>query len=144
MDVRGQGGLVIAEGAQHESGAIYTGNDLEVADLPDDIARVLLAHQNRNKTPASPPTGGASAWEEFASTGDPNTTKIGFQKRHKALVAYAGRLRNAGLDYDEALPVFHQRWLLCEQPTGLIPEAKYHGTPPPGCNYPVEWEEAEA
>lgn len=138
MDVRGQGGLVIGEGAQHVSGAIYTGNGIEVVDLPAEVARVLLGHQNRHKAPA--PT---ATWEVSPSSPgeDPNTARIGFKKRHPALIAYAGRLRSLGLDYTEAVTVFKQRWLLCEQPTGIIPEATFHS---PDCPYPVTWDEAEA
>lgn len=147
MDVRGAGGLVIGEGAQHVSGVIYKGNGRDVADLPPEVAQVLLDHQKRKK--ASPPPNGTTNgtdWETFTGTTgeDPNTTMIGWNKRHNALIAYAGRLRGKGLDYAEARQLFEQRWLLCVQPTGQIPEARYHETPPPDCNYPVTWEEAKA
>ena len=145
MDVRGKGGIVIAEGSQHASGAIYTGNGLDPAPLPPEVADLLLARMHHTST-TTPPTGGTGEpWETFTGTTgeDPNTAMIGWHKRHKGLIAYACRLRSRGLDYTEAEKLFRERWLLCVQPTGQIPEAKYHGTPPPECNYPVTWEEAE-
>lgn len=133
IDVRGKGGYAVAEHSQHASGATYTGNGKPIVGLPDDVAELLLA--GATEATESP------EWETI--TAGPNAAKIGFRKRHEALVAYAGRLRKLGLDYAEALPVFRQRWELCEQPTGQIPEAKYHGTPPADCNYPVTWPEAQ-
>jgi P4 family phage/plasmid primase-like protien len=135
IDVRGAGGYAIAEGSTHKSGAVYTGNGLAVADLPEQVAALLLAGcdgdatQNGEKPPRP------------AIDGDPNDTKIAFGDRHKNLVAYAGRLRNTGLDEHEAEPVFRQRWLLCEQPAGQIPEARFHSAE---CPYPVTWDEAKA
>ena len=61
--------------------------------------------------------------------------------RHEKLVAYAGRLRKMGHDYHEAEILFHERWLLCEQPDGQIPEAQFHTAT---CRYPVTWDEAKA
>nr|ABP46367.1 hypothetical protein Mflv_3896 [Mycolicibacterium gilvum PYR-GCK] len=139
LDVRGDGGYAVGEGSQHVSGAIYTGNGLPAAPLPVQVAEILLAAQTKRSEPVSGPT--ESPWDTFAGGTDPNTTKIGFRERHNALIAYAGRLRNTGLDYTEALPVFRQRWLLCEQPTGQIPEAAFHS---PDCPYPVTWDEADA
>src|SRR4029077_9763785 len=71
---------------------------------------------------------------------DPNTAKIPDGKRHNELVAYAVRLRGKDLDYREAEFLFGQRWLLCEQPEGQIPEAAYHSAT---CRYPVTWDEAQ-
>jgi hypothetical protein len=139
MDIRGDGGNVLGAGAQHASGAVYTGNDLDVAPLPAEVAAILLASQNGKTKPAPP--GAASAWETFTATADPNTAKIPAGQRHKTLIAYAGRLLSKGLDYTEAVPVFHQRWLLCEQPEGQIPEAKFHS---PECPSPVEWDDAKS
>jgi hypothetical protein len=150
MDVRGAGGYVIAEGALHASGAAYVGNGLDVAQLPLEVAEVLLARQNRHKSAIGPGLDGSGGgtgepfWENTAASENPNTAKIVFRKRHRTLVAYAGRLRARGLDYHEAAHLFQQRWLLCEQPIGQIPEARYHSTPPADCNYPVTWGEAEA
>ena len=79
-------------------------------------------------------------WEQHDGR-DYDNDKIDFHDRHKKLVAYAGRFRKSGIDYQEAEPAFRQRWLLCEQPEGQIPEAKFHST---DCPYPVTWEEAEA
>ncbi len=42
INVRGDGGYVIGEGSQHESGIIYTGNDRPIAELPDTVANLLL------------------------------------------------------------------------------------------------------
>jgi hypothetical protein len=131
MDVRGDGGFAIGEGSQHVSGAVYTGDGRPIADLPEQAAEVLLSAGNR----AQPePT-----WEDFAA--DHHNNKLGFHDRHQALVAYAGRLRKSGIDYREAEVVFRERWLLCEQPEGQIPEARFHS---PACPYPVTWEEAQA
>ncbi len=139
MDVRGDGGMVIGEGSQHVSGAIYTGNTLPIAALPPQVAEILLAAQTDRDESAT-----ESPWETFTGGdggADPNTTKIGFHHRHHDLIAYAGRLRNIGLDYHEATPVYRQRWLLCEQPTETIPEAQFHS---PDCPYQVTWDEAKA
>jgi putative DNA primase/helicase len=145
INIRGDGGLVVAEGSRHESGAVYTGNGAPIVDLPEKAAGILLEGAGANVEKVA---GGANdekiEIEKIEITGeDPNTARIEFKHRHNALVAYAGRLRNKGLDYAEALPVFRQRWLLCEQPDGQIPEAQFHSTPPPDCDYPVTWEEAE-
>lgn len=137
MDVRGDGGYVIAAGAQHVSGNIYTGNGLAVAPLPDEVATILLAAQTNTASTSA----GALNVESGVAGQNPNTAKIPFSERHDALVAYAGRLRKAGLDYVEAVPVFQQRWLLCEQPEGEIPEAAFHSA---DCPYPVTWDEARA
>lgn len=148
LDIRGDGGYVVAEGSKHANGHHYAGTVHPIAKLPDDVAELLLAATNRATTPAVP-SNNVSAAEAFLNingerTENPNTARIPFRGRHNQLIAYAGRLRDKGLDYAEALPVFRQRWLLCEQPTGMIPEAVFHSTPPPDCNYPVTWEEAEA
>jgi hypothetical protein len=135
LDVRGDGGYVIAEGSQHASGAIYTGSDMPVVPLPQKVAAILLAAQSKPERPAD------DSCTTHSSSADRNTDRIGFRERHNRLVAYAGRLRKTGLDYREALPVFRQRWLLCEQPEGQIPEAKFHST---DCPYPVTWDEAVA
>jgi hypothetical protein len=130
MDVRGDGGYAIGEGSQHASGATYTGNGQPIADLPPKVAEVLLA---AGKHTQPEPV--------LADLAGHHNTKIGFHDRHHALVAYAGRLRKSGIDYREAEPAFRQRWLLCEQPEGEIPEAHFHS---PTCPYPVTWEEAQA
>jgi hypothetical protein len=129
IDVRGHGGYAIAEGSQHALGGVYTGNGQPIAELPDQIAELLLAGK-----PPEP----EQVWENITS--DPNNTKIGFGDRHKALVRYGCRLRKSGLDYKEAEVVFRERWLLCEQPEGQIPEARFHST---ACPYPVTWKEAK-
>ena len=127
IDVRGDGGFAIAEGSRHESGATYAGNGLPIADLPQQVADLLLAG-------APQPN-----WEHV--TRDHNADMIPFHERHKNLVAYAGRLRKTGLDYHEVELAFRARWLLCEQPEGQIPEAQFHS---PTCPYPVTWDEAQA
>ena len=148
LDIRGDGGYVVAEGSKHASGNHYAGNGHPIADLPENVAVVLRAATNKTTSTEAATNHGGTV-EAFLNTsgehrGDPNTTRIPFGGRHSQLIAYAGRLRDKGLDYTEALPVFKQRWLLCEQPTGTVPEAQFHSTPPPHCNYPVTWEEAEA
>jgi hypothetical protein len=135
IDVRGHGGYAIAEGSRHESGAIYTSAGGPIVDLPEEVAGILLEGAGTN---GQAPHADAPA---EAVGEDPNTARIEFHHRHHTLVRYAGRLRNSGLDHTEALPVFRQRWLLCEQPAGQIPEALFHST---ACDYPVTWEEAQA
>lgn len=136
LDVRGDGGYVVAEGSQHVSGAIYIGNGLPIAPLPPEVAAVLVAATN-GQAAAQP------NWEDANATpgDDPNTTRIAFHDRHDGLIRYAGRLRNMGLDLVEAEVLFEKRWLLCEQPEGQILEARFHH---PGCRYPVTWKEAQA
>jgi Bifunctional DNA primase/polymerase, N-terminal len=133
IDVRGDGGFAVAEGSQHQSGTVYTGNGRPIADLPGEVGDLLLACQTHASTTAS-----------IGAEHDFNAAMIPFKKRHSALVKYAGRLRKSGLEYAEALPVFRQRWLCCEQPEGQIPEAKFHGPPPPDCDYPVTWDDAKS
>jgi len=143
VDIRGEGGFIVAEGSQHASGAVYTGNGKPIAPLPDKVAEFLL-EANTKQSPASTINGAGD--KTFWDDGRPrnvNDDPIRFHERHIQLVAYAGRLRSKGMDYEEAETLFRQRWLLCEQPTGQIPEAKYHGTPPADCNYPVTWKEAK-
>ncbi len=132
INVRGDGGYIIGHGSVHESGVVYTGNSRPITDLPDEVTTLLLDGHN------GAPVDSGQFWEPSA---DPNTEKIPDGKRHTELVAYSGRLRKAGLDYHEAEPTFHQRWLLCEQPAGQIPEARYHS---PTCRWPVTWDEARA
>jgi hypothetical protein len=135
VDVRGDGGIVIAEGSQHATGAVYTGNGRPVAPLPAEAAEVLLAGSGPDPDPEP---AGPIDWEQF---GGPVDGKIEFGHRHHALVAYAGRLRKSGLDYQEVEAAFRERWLHCEQPAGQIGEAKFHSA---GCPTPVTWEEAQA
>jgi hypothetical protein len=108
IDVRGQGGYAVAAGSVHHQGRVYEDNGHPIADLPDELAQQLIAAQNiqqHNET------------GEIVSP-DPNTAPIPHGKRHKQLLKYAGRLRNAGLDFHEAEALFRQRWELCEQPPG--------------------------
>jgi putative DNA primase/helicase len=140
INVRGHGGFVVAEGSVHESGAVYAGNGQPIAPLPAEVANLLLTQRSSQQSPQST-TNGDSASAERRERVDYQNTMIPFHKRHGALVAYAGRLRRMGLDYEEAVPVFRQRWLLCEQPTGQIPEARFHTD---ACEKPATWAEAEA
>src|SRR5262249_40249773 len=119
IDVRGDGGFAIGEGSRHESGATYTGNGQPIADLPQEVADLLLAGASAQQPNSEP------RWERV-NTANPNADMIADGDRHEALVKYAGRLHGKGLDYDEAEPSFHARWLLCEQPDGQIPEAQFH------------------
>jgi len=130
LDVRGEGGYVIAEGSQHASGAPYAGNGLAVADLPNKLGDLLLAcaYNQQHHMP-----GGNTAGPRLAGE------MIPAGQRHTQLVKYAGRLRKSGLDLDEAIPVYRQRWLCCQQPAGEIPEAHYHD---PACAHPLTWAEA--
>jgi P4 family phage/plasmid primase-like protien len=133
INVRGDGGLVISEGSRHTSGAIYTGNGKPIVDLPQKVADLLLGRM------APAPSGNGQFFTQSLPQ-DPNTTMIGDGERHPKLVEYAGRLLGLGLDYYEAEPAFEKRWLLCEQPDGEIPEARFHS---PTCRYPVTWDEAK-
>jgi Bifunctional DNA primase/polymerase, N-terminal len=99
IDVRGDGGFVVAEGSRHADGHLYIGNGHEIAALPDEVADLLLA--GGHPEPAQP----EPVWE-VVEVVDYNTTKIGFHHRHNSLVAYAGRLRKSGLDRAEAEPTF--------------------------------------
>ena len=135
IDVRGHGGYAIAEGSRHESGATYTSDGAPIVDLPAQVAGILLEGAGTN---GQAPHAAATA---EAVGEDPNTARIEFHQRHNALVRYAGRLRHLGLDHTEAEAVYRQRWLLCEQPAGQIPEARFHSA---ACPYPVTWEEAQA
>ena len=131
--MRGDGGQVVAEGSVHASGVIYTGNGKPISDLTPEIADLLLAQQHSSQQSTDSTTNGDSGPAERREHVDYHNTAIRFHKRHPALVAYAGRLRGKGLDYEEAIPVYQQRWLLCEQPTGQISEARFHSDT---CPYP--------
>jgi hypothetical protein len=136
IDVRGDGGFVVAAGSRHESGELYAGNGLEIVELPDQVAQLLLAGAGEDTGEHPEP-----APDDADHHADHHTTRIGYGRRHKALVAYAGRLRKSGLDCQEAEPAFRQRWLCCEQPEGQVPEARFHSF---DCPYPVTWEQAQA
>jgi AAA domain/Bifunctional DNA primase/polymerase, N-terminal len=132
IDVRGHGGYAVAEGSQHKNGTIYTGNDHPIADLPDAVAKLLVTESNATTTTSDITE---PVWEKV------EPERIDYHHRHRTLVAYAGRLRKSGLDYDEVEQAFRERWLYCEQPEGQIPEARFHSTT---CLYPVTWDEAKA
>jgi P4 family phage/plasmid primase-like protien len=136
IDVRGDGGYAVGAGSHHASGVVYVDNGVPVANLPREVAAFLLVGVTEAESPDSR---AESFWA--ASAADANTTKIASGERHNALIAYAGRLRGKGLDYAEAEAAYHQRWLLCEQPEGQIPEAQFHSI---SCPYPVTWPEAQA
>lgn len=132
FDVRGDGGFVVAEGSQHATGAIYTGNGLPMAELPTEVAAYLTAKRS-------------DVQEHTPIALDKHGGVIKFHSRDNKLVSYAGRLRELGLDLHEAEPVFRQRWLDCEQPDGEIPEANYHRRGADCCgkeHYSVTWVEA--
>jgi hypothetical protein len=116
IDVRGEGGFVVAAGSVHQSGRVYEGNSTQIAPLPADLAQLLLAAQQEHQSGKQTTDGGDICL-------DPNTAPIPYGKRHRQLTKYAGRLRNAGLDYTEAEILFRKRFELCEQPPGK--EAPY-------------------
>ena len=122
--------MVIAEGSKHASGADYIGNGQPIAPLPQEVADLIIAGQSQPSQPRSRPAAG---------TRNPNTTMIPEGKRHKKLIAYAGRLLKNRNDFAEAEILFRARWELCEQPVGEIPEAKFHT---PTCTYAFTWAEA--
>ena len=119
---------------------VYVDNGLPVANLPAEVAALLLASPTVDAATEGPPGGAESFWEDTPHE-NPNTTMIPDGRRHNGLVTYAGRLRNAGLDRAEAEVLFRARWLLCEQPDGQISEATFHS---PSCRFPVTWPEAQA
>jgi hypothetical protein len=132
IDVRGQGGMVIAEGSKHASGPDYVGNGKPIVPLPQNVADLIIAGQ-------STPQQAAGTSQPAAGTGNPNTKMIPQGERHTALIRYAGRLLKNRNDFAEAEILFRARWELCEQPDGEIPEAKYHT---PTCTYAFTWAEA--
>ena len=68
IDVRGKGGMVIAEGSKHASGADYIGNGQPIVDLPQEVADLIIAGQTSSQQQQqSAPAAG---------TGNPNTTMI--------------------------------------------------------------------
>ena len=112
IDVRGDGGFVVADGSVHQNGGVYAYNGAAIAPLPGELAQRLLTAQDA-------PTGKVRT-EVFV---DPNSTPIPYGKRYRELLKYAGRLRSRGLDYAEAEILFRKRFELCEQPPGK--EAPY-------------------
>jgi hypothetical protein len=137
IDVRGDGGYVVAAGSRHERGATYVGNDTHIVKLPTDVANYLLAFQKGTTDPAA---------SEHIPAEDPGPYRehvgvIRHGDRDHGLVSYAGRLRATNLTYTEVLPVFRRRWLDCEQPEGQVPEAHYHGADVPDV---YTWEQAQA
>ena len=133
IDVRGQGGMVIAEASKHASGPDYVGNGKSIVPLPQNVADLIIAGQS------TPQQQAAGTSQPAAGTGNPNTKMIPQGKRHTALIRYAGRLLKNRNDFAEAEILFRARWELCEQPDGEIPEAKYHTTT---CTYAFTWTEA--
>ena len=131
IDVRGYGGFAVGEGSRHVSGADYVGNGQPIAELPQKVADLLFAGVAQQPNPQPGPQ---LSWEQVAT--GPDADMIADGDRHKALIKYAGRLRKSGLDYSEAEILFRERWLLCEQPEGRIPEAQFHTAT---CRSVVEW-----
>lgn len=92
IDVRGDGGYVMAPGSNHESGRAYA---WEVSSHPDDvviavISEAWLSELSPPKTIHTPP---APAAEIIIKGGRNNT-----------LSSLAGTMRNRGLSYSEILP----------------------------------------
>jgi hypothetical protein len=85
IDVRGKGGYAVAEGSKHASGAIYSGNGLPVADLPDQMARLLLA---ANQQPEPQPGGGRSP---VTPTTPRSGTAIATRRSSPTRAGYANR-----------------------------------------------------
>ncbi len=89
LDVRGEGGYVVAPPSEHETGAIYTWingrglKDIPLAELPE----IVLAKTSLDKTPVR-------------TLLDGGTVK---GQRNDSLARIAGALFAKGLDYDEAL-----------------------------------------
>ena len=123
----GAGGYVVAAGSLHQTGSVYTANDpdADIAALPDQLVAVLARPGASGDAPAGVPFSAC-----VPGLGNPNTDKIDYGHRHDGLVAYAGRLRAGGSIQPSGKVLFRERWLLCVQPAGLIPEARYYEQPP--------------
>ncbi len=114
IDVRGKGGMVVAPGSLHESGVLYEADDwaAPVAVLPDWLSATLLDRGiGRTARVVTSTTG-----EVFTSADNRHAGPIPDGQRHKALVSYAGRLRDRNLRLDEARILMARRWEDCEQP----------------------------
>lgn len=138
VNIRGDGGYVIAPGSTHASGATYTviSNGVMPAPCPDWLVEALTPAA---KTIGRPPAAPADATDPDAV----HTGRIDYGHRYTKLVSYAGRLRERGLSYGEAMQLFFGRWLDCVQPPGAIPEARYHDEAPYDVTNPVAtWESA--
>ena len=133
-------GYAIGVGSHHAFGVVHVDNGLPVANLPAEVAALLLASLTVDAATEGWSGGAESFWED-TSHENLNTTMIPDGRRHNRLVTYAGRLRNAGLDRAEAEVLFRACWLLCEQLDGQISEATFHSL---SCRFSVTWPEAQA
>jgi hypothetical protein len=107
VNVRGNGGYVVGPGSTHEDGTRYRAHDeTPLADCPRWLADAL-------KRPGVDNTRDEFAIPERVWSVD---SPIPSGQRHNELVSYAGRLRDKGLSYDEAVTLFRRRWEACAQP----------------------------
>lgn len=89
LDVRGEGGYVVAPPSEHETGAVYAWvEDRDLDDLsPAELPEIVLAKTDLDKTPVR------TLLEDGAVIG----------QRNDSVTRIAGALFAKGLNYDEAL-----------------------------------------
>ena len=136
IDVRGHGGYAIAEGSRHESGATYTSDGAPIVDLPAQVAGILLEGAGTN---GQAPHAAAATAEAVGGGPEHRADRIPpAPQRPRPLCRPVAPSRARPHRGGGGVPA---RWLLCEQPAGQIPEARFHSA---ACPYPVTWEEAQA
>ncbi|MFG2618008.1 DUF3987 domain-containing protein [Streptomyces sp. NPDC048507] len=122
INIRGEGGYVVAPGSVHQSGVIYSFIDEfeAIALAPDELVDFL--RNQRRVAKASAPSVSRVRMSQLAP-GDVDPRFVGAipaGSRHDALVAYAGHLRERFLDcaIDEEMvrQLYRARWQECEQP----------------------------
>jgi Bifunctional DNA primase/polymerase, N-terminal/AAA domain len=105
IDIRGQGGYVVAAGSTHpDTGAVYTPvNGSDIAPLPGWIREWLTTEpEDQEAGPRRP---------RFVL---PDRIKGG--SRHNVIVSYAASLRAQEITLDEAMAAVTGAWKRCEQP----------------------------
>ena len=129
INIRGEGGFVVAPGSIHETGVVYR---IEVALPPAPLPDWVIAGIAER---ATSPNGKVEPRDAFAPRGldavphtirGPRADSGG--ERHGALVSYASRLRALSLTRTEAEPLFRRVRERCEQP--------------PDCTTPLPWDDA--
>jgi replicative DNA helicase len=140
INIRGQGGYVVAPGSLHASGARYDAQDITATVLgaPGWVVDAIKPH-NRKTT---------YHHETLDQGGVSSSGPIPHGRRDSTMYSYACRLRQSGLSLAEAMPVMHQRWQDVVQP----PEApddypwssameklhRAYATYPPGRDLPLD------
>lgn len=101
VDVKSEGGFVVAPPSRHASGEKYQWKRTQLKALPPWLLKELQSIRNRNPDPQALP--------EHIPEGE----------RHNTLLSYAGRLRQAGLTYDEILARLTEANTRCMPPCSL-------------------------